>query len=553
MLIGVMLGGALGLAGCASLAQRPLPQATVDASRLSEGLPVPVALAPGDLVSGIVLDPVRIRPETVPGYENLPTSVTSVYSAPPLKLSLGEVVAETLANNRPLKIQGYTLRIADYGVPAARGIYDLLASARLQFTRTEEQQLGASTTLSISRARQRAGELSLSQLLPTSAVLEPDWLVTRSTNGTYGHIFSLNLTQPLLRGFGPTVTNARIRNAQFELAGSWGDYQAGMEDQLVDALAAYWNLVGAVEFYKVKIISYAAALDLLRIIREKVRVGLQPIADEYQAEAAAEDRRDQLIQARQDVHDLGDRLKRLIFLQHDRPLWQTEIQPTQPVAWREARIGLDEALAVALEHRPELRRAASAVGQAKVNLKVARNNVLPHLNLFGALSSNGLGEGFDEGARNARSGKYTSYLAGLTFSFPLQNRAARYQRRQAEAALHQAEEMMKDLRDQISLEVRQAVRDLHTARQQIGVSQAQITSQEANLTAVQQRFGVGLTTTFQVLQFQEDLANAQSQHLSAIIGLNQAAIRLERARGTLLDTYGIEVDTAASDTNPKKI
>ena len=541
LVLGVMLGGCIALTSCLSSAQRPLPQVIVAADRLREGPPMPIALAPGDRVSDVVIDPVHIRPESAPGYENLPTSVTSVYSAPPLKLSLGEVVTETMANNLQIKVQGYNLRIAEYGVPAAQGIYDLLITSRLRAIRSEEQQFTTSTIPLISRGRQRVGELALSQLLPTGAVLQPDYLVTRSTDGTERHVASLNLTQPLLNGFGPTVTNANIQFARLERAASAGDYQALIEDQLVDALTTYWNLVGVLEFYKVKVISYAAALDLLRINREKVRVELLPNTDEFQAEAAAEDRRNQLIQARQAVRDLEDRLKRLIYLRPERPLWPAEIEPTQPVAWRELRINLDDALAVAQECRPELQRATSAVEEARLNLKVARNTILPQLDFFGTISSNGLGEGFDEGVRTSRSGKFTSYVAGLSFNFPLQNRAARYRVRQAKAALQQAETQANDLHNQITLEVRQALRDLQTAREQIDVTRSQVTSQEANLATGQQRYDVGLMTTFEVLRFQEDLANAQSDHLRAIIDANQAAIRLERARGTLLATYGIEV------------
>jgi outer membrane protein TolC len=544
LVLGVMLGGCIALTACTSSGQRPLPQAMVAAAPLREGPPVPVALAPGDRVSDVVIDPVRIRPETAPGYEDLPTSVTSVYSVPPLKLSLGEVVTETLANNLAIKAQGYSLRIAEYGVPAARGIYDLLFTSRLRYIRTEEQEFTTSTIPLIGRDRQRTGELGLSQLLPTGAILQPDYLVTRSPNGIERHIASLNLTQPLLSGFGPTVTNANIQFARLERTASAGDYQALVEDQLVDSLTTYWDLVGTLEFYKVKVVSYAAALDLLRINREKVRVELLPNADEYQAEAAAEDRRSQLILARQAVRDLEDRLTRLIFLRPDRPLWTAEIEPTQPVAWRELRIGLDDALAVAQDCRPELQRAASAVEEARLNLKVARNTVLPQLDFFGTLSSNGLGEGFDEGVRASRSGKFTSYVTGLSFSFPLQNRAARYRARQAQAALQQAEEQAKDLRNQITLEVRQALRDLQTARLQIDVTRSQVDSQEANLIVAQQRYDVGLMTTFEVLSFQEDLANAQSEHLRAIVAANQAAIRLERARGTLLATYGVQMTGA---------
>ena len=45
--------------------------------------------------------------------------------------------------------------------------------------------------------------------------------------------------------------------------------------------------------------------------------------------------RGRIIQARQNIRDLEDRLKRLIFLQPGSPRWETQVRPTQPVVWRD--------------------------------------------------------------------------------------------------------------------------------------------------------------------------------------------------------------------------
>jgi outer membrane protein TolC len=98
--------------------------------------------------------------------------------------------------------------------------------------------------------------------------------------------------------------------------------------------------------------------------------------------------------------------------------------------------------------------------------------------------------------------------------------------------------------DQITQEVRQAARDYATARAQVNVTESRIASEQANLEVELARLQVGLSTTFRVLQFQKDLANAQLSHIQAVIDTNTAAIALEKARGTFLETYGVHpVDT----------
>jgi outer membrane protein TolC len=46
---------------------------------------------------------------------------------------------------------------------------------------------------------------------------------------------------------------------------------------------------------------------------------------------------------------------------------------------------------------------------------------------------------------------------------------------------------------------------------------------------------VGLTTNYQILQFQRDLANARSAELRAIIDYNLSLARLDKVTGTSLE------------------
>lgn len=568
----------LGLLGCAETAQVPLPTFSVAPERLKDSPPSPVVPTDGK-ASAVIKDPVKIDPKEAVGFQNLPTSVTEIYDRAPRDVSTYDVVAETMANNRQIKIQGYTLRIAEYQVPVSKGIYDLLMGATAQYTRTE-QQTGAVGlgSLPINRSRSWEGAVTLQQLLPSGATFSLAYTAVRTVNlvdeilpvvnpltgatsinakqvnlTTYSNNTVFNVTQPLLNGFGTQITNAPIRIAQLEQKGQAADFQTNIETQLVSSLQTYWELIGALESYKVQIISYAAARDLLRVNTAKFNAGVVAKTEVLQAEAAAEARRDQVIQSRQAVRNLEDQLKQQIFLQKEKPLWVAELRPTQPIAWRELDVDLDKAIQVAMNNRSELRRARSNIDQTEVNKMVARNQVLPTLNLFGQVQPNGVDDDFGDSFDTMADGKYVSYNAGLQFSYPLQNRSARYRYKQAEARTQQANESLLALQDQITLDVRQAVRDLKTARERIDVSQSQIRSAQATLDAELKRLNVGISTSFQVLQFQQDVANAQNQHIRAVVDYNEAAFKLERARGTLLTTYGVQVEGADLKPDPKPV
>lgn len=542
----IVLG--FGLSGCLSV---PHPHAplnyTAQAERLKAGPPLPAA-ADVQTSGGLRLDPVKIDPSQIEIFKTLPTSVTAIYDRPPTPLSLGDVVVLDLANDINIKLQGYSLRIAEYEVPAAWGIYDLLLTGNWRYTRTERQS-GQPPTFGVARGRGKSGELALSQLFPTGTLLTVTYDANQSAMNNYSNETAIEVTQPLLQGW--EVTGANIQIATLASQGSLADYRTTLEDQLQSALSIYWNLVGAIQALKVNQISYAAARDLLRANQAKFDVGMLAIADLLQTQAAVDARYDAIIQSRQRVRELEDNLKRLI-LDKDRqaPEWAAQIQPTTPIVWPDLRIDLDAAVATALRARPEVAQARIRLEQTRVRERVALNNRLPVLDLVGSLLPNGLGSGYDESFRNMREAKAMSYSLGLQFSYPLQNRAARYRYKQAVARVAQAEESLKDVRDQVTLDVRLAAREYASARARIFVSQSQIISQAANLATEQLRLQVGLSTTFRVLQFQQDLASAQLDHILAVIQANQAAITLERARGTLLETYGVYPVQAAEPARP---
>lgn len=566
-----LLLGATVLTGCFSTPGAGPVQFNVEQTRLAEGLPPLLAAAPADRGSSITLDSVQIQPEKAMGYQNLPTTITAIYDGTPRPLPLADVVNNVLTHNRTLKIEGYTLRIAEFEIPVSKGIYDLLTTGLLQYDRVERQNGSAGLgSLDRTSGRTYTGRFTASQLFPTGATLVAGFTMLRDTQLTpfytlpsfvvrgqnvsaYSTVASLELTQPLLRGFGSDVTNAGIRIAQLERRGAAADFQTQVEETLRRSLEGYWNLLGALELYKVRVISYSAARDLLRINEAKFRAGVLPRTDVLQAEAAAESRRELIIQQRQAVRDAEDELKRMIYLKNDSPDWNLELAPTQPFSWREVSVDLNEQIAVATARRPELRRAQSNIDQADVNLKVARNNKLPQLDAFGRVDTNATESHAGDALRTAGSGDYTGYSAGLQFSYPLQNRTARYRYKQAEARRDQAGEVYADTEDQITLEVRQSVRALRTARERIDVTQVQVRSEETKLANEMKRYEVGVSTAFQVLQFQEDLANAQSQHLQAVVDYNTALIRLERARGTLLASYGVEVQNAELNPHDKPV
>ena len=139
------------------------------------------------------------------------------------------------------------------------------------------------------------------------------------------------------------------------------------------------------------------------------------------------------------------------------------------------------------------------------------------------------------------SGDFYNYGAGLVLSYPLGNRAAvsTYNKRQLEAK--NAEITLSNVRQQIIVGVREAVRRVQTDFKRIETTRSARIMAEKQLQAEQERLKVGLSTTRFVLDFQRDLATAQGNELRAIVDYNKSLSNLARHKATTLDRYHLEL------------
>lgn len=514
---------------------------------------------------------INIDPETAVGYEELTSDVRELYGPQPRVVSLNDVIQQTLAHNRGIKIEGYTLEVAEFSVPVSKSIYDLAIEGTAGAAKeknpggfTPEFLVLAAdnpfnTTSEFTLTRTRNFALSGTQLLPTGAEFQLEYALSRffvdpisggfnssgnfvssRENPLYTQALTLTLTQPLLRGFGPAITNADIHIAQLDFDASAANFETEVQDQVSEALNQYWDLLFEVNRYDVVVIAYTAALDLLRINNAKVAAGVMAQTEALQAEASVAERKEAVIRERQLVRDAEDRLKQLMFFQEDTPDWDLELFPSQPLTWREHRFDSDAVLAEALDKRSEIRAAAKFVQIRDKQVFQARDARKPELGLQGTAGIVGRGGGGNAAFDDLETADFNNFSIGMRFAYPLQNRRARFAYSQSLSEQQQSIEQYQLQRDAVAFEVRAAIRELETARERIDITRVRVTSEQANLEAERKRYEVGVSTSFEVLEFQEDLFFAQEAYVRAIVDYNKATISLERARGTILHTYGIQ-------------
>ena len=140
---------------------------------------------------------------------------------------------------------------------------------------------------------------------------------------------------------------------------------------------------------------------------------------------------------------------------------------------------------------------------------------------------------------------FTSWRLGVNVTVPIGNSTAKGNYAQATINQDRARVDLERTKQRVILEVRQAARGVTAAAEAARSAAKTRQLAERQLEIETDRFEVGMSTNFEVLRFQDDLAVVRSGELRAVIEHRLAVAELERATGRLLDKYGIRIRSAS--------
>ena len=215
----------------------------------------------------------------------------------------------------------------------------------------------------------------------------------------------------------------------------------------------------------------------------------------------------------------------------------------------------------ALSTRPDYLAKTKELDNKDILVKYQENQLYPSVDIVGSFGVNGLsGNAIDvtSGTFKGRStygGNYGTALSdslstnfydwelGLKLSYPIGNRSAKA--KLAASRLNKAKQIlsMKSLEKKIVLEIRESIRQLKTDAKRIKASQIANKLAKEKLNAEEKKFEVGLSTSFNVLEFQNDLAQAESNQIKSIIDYNQSKVRFRQSIASTLIQHDIELKT----------
>ncbi len=398
--------------------------------------------------------------------------------------------------------------------------------------------------------------------------------------------FKMTVTQPLLQGFGFPANTRFIRIAKNNRELTDVAFRLQITDTVDQIENIYWDLVYAYENARVQNESLAFAQKTLSDTKKQVEIGsLAPIEVVRAQSTVAQDQ--QLVTLAQTNLQLEQLLMKnaLTRTLKDPVLATAEVIPTSTIDFpaQEEVAPTEDLINEALRHRAELVESRIDLNSRDLSNKAVRSALLPTLNAFAYYGGAGLGgaqnpadlcsspptvlqdalgcasptggpSGLDFTAPSTGLGDTWNQLVnstspdkgvGLQLNIPIRNRAAQAVQIRSELEYRQAQMRLQQIENQVGIEVRNAQYAVQQNRASVDSAKAALELARQSLDAEQKKYQFGTSTTTLVLQYQSQLATAESTLVNATVAYEKSRIELDRATGTMLDHNGISVDDAA--------
>jgi outer membrane protein len=375
---------------------------------------------------------------------------------------------------------------------------------------------------------------------------------------------SFTLAQPLLRGRGPAINLRFVHIARLNQKISRLVFEQQMLETIYGVSRLYYDLVSLGENIGVKQQSLAAAQRLYEDDKSQVDEGTLAPVELTRVKALLSSSRLDLIQAEGEYRQEEVILREQLVRRSGDPALQfASIVPSDHILVPDELPALDVSALTrdALANRPDLAQASLQVRADEISVKAARNNVRPQLNVYVNVQTRGSslvpyetigspGTGLvtvPTGLTQGGLALSTIFQGGIQLNLPLRNRIAQADSVRDALQLRQTQGRTTKLENDIRQQIESAAIALESAHQAYAAAVESRNYQQQLLQAEIDKFAVGASTNFMIVQDQAYLAQARSTEVAARSDWMKASLSLDRALGNLLEKNRILFEDATRE------
>lgn len=405
-----------------------------------------------------------------------------------LELTLEEAIAMTLGRNPQLDSSD--------------------ASRQASRRKIEQARSGYGPTIGISHSEQRnyqEGQISYT-----------------GKDGTYANNFSNRASLDWVIYDGG-LTSSNVSAAKENYKSSTYDVVRTEQSLKEQTSQTYYHALQADKTLAYAEESLARMEEHLKNVTMQYEVGLIPKADVLRSSVEVANAKQTMIRANNTRELAYASLNNLIWVEMD-----TVVHLEDELLYAADSRTLQESIAYAKIHRPEIHQSLAAVEASKDSVRAARSGYYPKVSM-----SAGYGRSDDS---SQRAWENEGWNVGGTVSLTLfDSFYTRGRVGETMANQEKAEAELKNNIQAIELEVRQSWLNMQEAKERIDTSTVAIAQAEEDYKIAQARYMAGVGTNLDVLDSQNALTNAQTNYIGALYDYNSSRASLDRAMG--LDAF----------------
>lgn len=334
--------------------------------------------------------------------------------------------------------------------------------------------------------------------------------------------FTLNVTQPVFRGFGLLSKYQRAKLQEEQATAKLTD----AELQLIQTIqTTFLELLKGRMDVKSAEDSVARLRSQLEVTQAFYDVGLKPKLDVLQAEVDLATAEQTLLSAKNDVDTQTARLNTLLGLPLD---YGTNY--TGELNYLPFQRTLDDCLSRAYKNRPDLEIGRKSVEIAQKDAKIAAADFYPSVDATYDYSQSGNSPEM-RGSPYDRTG-YTDWSVGAKASWTFFESGKTFNAyREARENVAKIEAELANTRLDASFQVKQGLLNLQEAKDRIGVARKSVTAAQEGYRMAVARYQAQVGTNTDVLDAQSRLSEAETQLSTALADYQKALSGLYVAMG----------------------
>ena len=493
------------------------------------------------------------------------------------KLSIDDAVRLALEQNLDIQVDRLNPQISDLDIAQARTAWTPSVSATLSTLGSDSPVnsflVAAEGGATKTSDRRFTTGLGYSQLFPWGGNASLSWDSYRSTSNSLFTNFNPTLrsnvgfdyTQPLLRNREIDSSRQQLLVSRKNREISDVQFRETVVTTTRNVKNAYWDLAYARASLAVSQQSLDLARQSLRNTRARVEIGTMAPIDIVEADAEVADREEAVIVAEAAIGQAEDRLKSLVLDPATPDFWNLRFELVDVNPYQVQAIDLDAAVRTALDKRTDLAQARKTLESSDINIRYARNQILPDVNLNVNYGLTGLGgteflrgpgfpgpvineinRGFGSVLGDLFTNDFPNWTFSVTVGYPIGVASAEANLARSRLQYSQSQVQIKNIELQVVTQVRDVARQVNTNAKRIDTTRVSRQLNERRLEAEEKKFAAGTSTSFFVFQAQRDLSEARNDELRALLDYNKSLVDFETVQESAIGGGGGTITVAGS-------